>query len=281
MLEGFSYGAGGFSDARNISAASPCAGKGTPPETLDCLSHDTGGWTLYLLPRSRSERRADASSAARTSIFLADVRSSLRPAFRSLPPYRAGLSRLRAQRLARPEKVRVHIRSHSRNHESLYRSARTLAIHALYAGLRRARGFSHGPGSSGPSRGAHCSERCGTQRRFGSDPNVEGYAPDRWTDEFAFLSQPGQVDIQSDLFYDYRTNVDSYPKWQGWMRERRPRLLVIWGKYDPSFDLSEPEAYRRDVPNAELHIVDAGHFALDTRADEIAALVGQFMKRQK
>jgi pimeloyl-ACP methyl ester carboxylesterase len=118
-------------------------------------------------------------------------------------------------------------------------------------------------------------------RHVGSDPNVEGYDPDLWSDEFAFLSQPGQVDIQSDLFYDYRTNVDSYPKWQAWMRERRPRLLVIWGKYDPSFDLSEPEAYRRDVPNAEVHIVDAGHFALDTRADEIAALVGQFMKRQK
>ena len=78
-----------------------------------------------------------------------------------------------------------------------------------------------------------------------------------------------------------RTNVDSYPKWQAWMRERQPRLLVIWGKYDPSFDLSAPKAYRRDVPNAEVHIVDAGHFALDTRADEIAALVDQFMKRQK
>jgi pimeloyl-ACP methyl ester carboxylesterase len=118
-------------------------------------------------------------------------------------------------------------------------------------------------------------------RHIGSDPNVERYAPDLWTDEFAFLSQPGQVDIQSDLFYDYRTNVDSYPKWQAWMRERQPQLLVIWGKYDPSFDLSEPEAYRRDVPNAEVHILDGGHFALDTRADEIAALTGQFMKGRK
>jgi len=58
-----------------------------------------------------------------------------------------------------------------------------------------------------------------------------------------------------------------------------------WGargrKYDPSFDISEPEAYRRDVPNAEVHVLDAGHFALDTNADEIAALIGQFMKRQK
>ena len=65
------------------------------------------------------------------------------------------------------------------------------------------------------------------------------------------------------------------------MREKQPRLLVIWGKYDLSFELSEPEAYRRDVPNAEIHVLDAGHFALDTNADEIAALISQFMRRQK
>ena len=114
-------------------------------------------------------------------------------------------------------------------------------------------------------------------RHLGSDPRVERYDPDLWTDEFAFLSQPGQADIQSDLFYDYRTNVDSYPAWQAWMIEKRPRLQVIWGKYDPSFDLSEPEAYRRDVPDAEVHVLDAGHFALDTAADEIAALVRGFL----
>ena len=65
------------------------------------------------------------------------------------------------------------------------------------------------------------------------------------------------------------------------MRQKQPRLLVTWGKYDLSFDLSEPEAYRRDVSNAEVHVLDAGHFALDTKADEIAALVDQFMKAQK
>src|SRR6202041_1599777 len=85
-------------------------------------------------------------------------------------------------------------------------------------------------------------------RHLGSDPNVERYDPDLWNDEFAFLNQSGQADIQSDLFYDYRTNVDSYPAWQAWMIEKRPRLQVIWGKYDPSFDLPGPEAYRRDVP---------------------------------
>ena len=113
-------------------------------------------------------------------------------------------------------------------------------------------------------------------RHVGGDPNVERYDPDLWTDEFAFLSQPGQADIQSDLFYDYRTNVEAYPKWQAWMREKQPRLLVIWGKYDLSFDPSEPEAYRRDVPTAEVHVLDAGHFALDTAADEIATLIRGF-----
>jgi pimeloyl-ACP methyl ester carboxylesterase len=114
-------------------------------------------------------------------------------------------------------------------------------------------------------------------RHVGSDPNVARYNPDLWTDEFYFLNQPGQGDIQSDLFYDYRTNVDGYPKWQAWMREKQPRLLVIWGKYELSFDSSEPEAYRRDVPKAEVHLVDGGHFALDTAADEIAALVRGFV----
>jgi len=65
------------------------------------------------------------------------------------------------------------------------------------------------------------------------------------------------------------------------MQQKQPRLLVIWGKYEASFDPSEPEAYRRDVPQAELHIVDGGHFALDTTADEIAAVLDEFMKRQK
>jgi pimeloyl-ACP methyl ester carboxylesterase len=114
-------------------------------------------------------------------------------------------------------------------------------------------------------------------RHVGSDPNVERYDPDLWTDEFAFLNQPGQADIQSDLFYDYRTNVEAYPQWQAWMRKKQPRLLVIWGKYDLSFDLSEPEAYRHDVPEAEIHVLDAGHFALDTAADQIATLVRRFM----
>jgi len=118
-------------------------------------------------------------------------------------------------------------------------------------------------------------------RHVGDDPNLVLYDPDLWTDEYAFLNSPGQAQIQSDLFYDYRTNVENYPKWQAWMQKSQPQLLVIWGKHDLSFDPGEPERYRKDVPSAQVHVLDAGHFALDTKADEIAALVSQFMKTQK
>jgi pimeloyl-ACP methyl ester carboxylesterase len=118
-------------------------------------------------------------------------------------------------------------------------------------------------------------------RHVGDDPNVELYDPDLWTDEYAFLNSPGQAQIQSDLFYDYRTNVDAYPKWQAWMQKTQPRLLVLWGKHDLSFDRGEPERYRRDVPNAEVHLLNAGHFALDTKADDIAVIVRSFLNAKR
>jgi pimeloyl-ACP methyl ester carboxylesterase len=114
-------------------------------------------------------------------------------------------------------------------------------------------------------------------RHIGDDPNIELYDPDIWTDEYAFLNTPGQAQIQSDLFYDYRTNVEAYPRWRVWMQKTQPKLLVLWGKHDLSFDLGEPERYQKDVPTAGVHVLDAGHFALDTKADEIAALVRHFM----
>jgi len=113
-------------------------------------------------------------------------------------------------------------------------------------------------------------------RHIGDDPKVELYDPDLWTDEYAFLNAPGQAQIQTDLFYDYRTNVAAYPKWQAWLQKTQPKLLVLWGKHDLSFDLGEPERYRKDVPTAEVYVLDAGHFALDTAADQIAALVRGF-----
>jgi pimeloyl-ACP methyl ester carboxylesterase len=117
------------------------------------------------------------------------------------------------------------------------------------------------------------------QRHVGTSPHPERYDPDLWTDEFAFLSRPGQDRIQSDLFFDYRTNVASYPKWQAWLRERQPPTLVTWGTFDPSFMTAGAHAYAKDVPSAEVHMLEAGHFALDEAADEIASLMRRFLGR--
>jgi pimeloyl-ACP methyl ester carboxylesterase len=114
-------------------------------------------------------------------------------------------------------------------------------------------------------------------RHVGTSPNVDRYNPDLWTDELAFLSRPGQDRIQLDLFHDYRTNVASYPRWQEYLRSYRPPTLVLWGKYDPSFTVAGATAYGRDVPDAEIYLLEAGHFALDEAADEIAVRVDAFL----
>jgi pimeloyl-ACP methyl ester carboxylesterase len=119
------------------------------------------------------------------------------------------------------------------------------------------------------------------QRHLGSSPNPYRYDPHAWIDEFAHLSQPGQRQIQSDLFYSYQTNVAAYPAWQEWLRQHRPPTLVTWGRYDPSFAVEGANIYREAVPGAEVHLLDAGHFALDERVDEISALIRDFLSRQK
>jgi pimeloyl-ACP methyl ester carboxylesterase len=115
-------------------------------------------------------------------------------------------------------------------------------------------------------------------RHIGSSPNPDRYDPDTWTDEYALLTRPSQANIQATLL-DYRTNVASYPCWQKWLREVQPPMLVVWGKYDPSFTVAGATAYVDDVPGAEVHILEAGHFALDEATDEIASLVRTFLER--
>jgi pimeloyl-ACP methyl ester carboxylesterase len=116
-------------------------------------------------------------------------------------------------------------------------------------------------------------------RHIANSPHPERYNPDTWTDEYAFLSRPGERDIQADLLYDYRTNVASYPAWQAWLREHQPPTLVMWGRYDPSFIVPGAEAYKRDLPHAELHLLDAGHFAADEQVDQMAQLTLDFLQR--
>ncbi len=119
------------------------------------------------------------------------------------------------------------------------------------------------------------------QRHTLGTSHPDRYNPDTWTDEYAHLSRPGQQQIQADLLYDYRTNIASYPVWQAWLREHRPPTLVVWGRNDPSFVAPGAEAYRRDLPDAEIHLLDAGHFALDEKNDEIAGLILEFLAKRR
>jgi pimeloyl-ACP methyl ester carboxylesterase len=116
-------------------------------------------------------------------------------------------------------------------------------------------------------------------RHIGGSPHPERYNPDLWKDEAAFLARPGEADIQSDLFYDFRNNLAAFPSWQSWLRERRPPTLVVWGRFDPVFDVAEVAALKRDLPKAEVHVLDAGHFALDESVGDIAKLMRGFLGR--
>jgi pimeloyl-ACP methyl ester carboxylesterase len=106
------------------------------------------------------------------------------------------------------------------------------------------------------------------------------FSPDTWTLDWALLQRPGNIDVQLDLFGDYRRNVDLYPQFQSMFRKHRFPMLIAWGKFDPFFTLDGARAYLRDVPDAELHLLDTGHFALETHSSEIAALILDFMKRR-
>ncbi|MCA1322920.1 alpha/beta fold hydrolase [Herbaspirillum sp. alder98] len=94
-------------------------------------------------------------------------------------------------------------------------------------------------------------------------------APDGWTQDIALMARPGNRDIQLDLFYDYRTNLERYPDFQAFFRQRRLPTLVIWGKNDPFFLPPGAQAYRRDNADAVVEMLDTGHFALATHAQHI------------
>lgn len=109
------------------------------------------------------------------------------------------------------------------------------------------------------------------------DPTL--VSPDgRNLDDF-YLARPGNDEIQLDLLLDYRTNVALYGEIQAWLRERQPPVLAVWGRNDPFFVPAGAEAFRRDVPAADIRFFDAGHFALETHAGEIAAAMREFLAR--
>jgi pimeloyl-ACP methyl ester carboxylesterase len=109
------------------------------------------------------------------------------------------------------------------------------------------------------------------------DPSL--VARESYTLDQVNLDAPGNADIQLDLFGDYQSNVALYPKFQEYLRTRKPPLLAIWGKNDPFFLPAGAEAYKRDNPEAEVRLLDAGHFALETNGPEIAAQIRAFLGR--
>jgi pimeloyl-ACP methyl ester carboxylesterase len=93
-----------------------------------------------------------------------------------------------------------------------------------------------------------------------------------------YLARPGADEVQLDLFGDYKSNVALYPSFQDYFRKHKPRLLAVWGKNDPFFLPPGAEAFRRDIPNADVRFFDTGHFALETHAEPIAAAIREFLR---
>ncbi|NUP30581.1 MAG: alpha/beta hydrolase [Streptomycetaceae bacterium] len=115
----------------------------------------------------------------------------------------------------------------------------------------------------------------------GGTADPELVAPDGWTADQHFLDLPGRADIQIALGLDYHTNVALYPDWQEWLRTHRPPALVVWGRNDPFFPEPGAHAYLRDLPDAELHVLDTGHFALEDKLPEIAPLIAAFLDARR
>jgi pimeloyl-ACP methyl ester carboxylesterase len=110
-------------------------------------------------------------------------------------------------------------------------------------------------------------------------PDKTLIAPEGWTLDNALLQRPGNIEIQLDLFGDYKTNVALYPSFHDYFRKHQPPLLAVWGKNDPFFIPPGAEAYKRDLPKAEVVLLDTGHFALETHANEIGARIHDFLDR--
>jgi len=109
--------------------------------------------------------------------------------------------------------------------------------------------------------------------------DVSRVSPDNWIHDQALLDRLGNVEIQLDLFYDYRTNLPLYPRVQAYLRERQPPTLIVWGKNDKIFPADGAHPYKRDLHNVEFHLLDTGHFALEDKADEMVPLMHDFLGR--
>ena len=103
--------------------------------------------------------------------------------------------------------------------------------------------------------------------------------PDLWELDQRYLELPGREQVMLDLLYDYQSNVRLYPRWHDYLRANRPPALLAWGRNDEFFPPEGARAYLRELPEAELHFLDTGHFATATHHDEIAELIAAFLER--
>src|SRR5215472_1076755 len=110
--------------------------------------------------------------------------------------------------------------------------------------------------------------------------NTHLVAPEAYELDSALLARPGNDEIQLDLFLDYASNVSLYPKFQEYFRAKQPPVLAVWGKNDPFFLPPGAEAFTRDIPSAEVHFYDTGHFALETHYREIGEAIREFLSRK-
>lgn len=120
----------------------------------------------------------------------------------------------------------------------------------------------------------------GTKFQYTHGANrLERLSPDAWRHDQAGLDRPGNQDIQLRLLHDYQSNFVAYPSWQAYLARYQPPALIVWGKDDPFFMLTGVDYLKEQLPAAEVHLFDAGHFALETHSGEIAERVDAFMKR--
>jgi len=111
------------------------------------------------------------------------------------------------------------------------------------------------------------------------EDRLDRLSPETWTLDHTLMTRPGNAEVQLQLFWDYQFNLDLYPEFHQYFRAHRPPTLITWGEHDEIFGADGARAYLRDLPDAELHLLDGGHFALETHGDEIAALMRDFLGR--
>ncbi len=124
---------------------------------------------------------------------------------------------------------------------------------------------------------AYSFETIKNQYTFGTPEN--SVSPDGYMLDFAYVNLPERNEIQNDLIFDYQNNVKLYPQFQKYLKDNQPHLLAVWGKNDPSFIPNGANAFKKDLPNAEIHFVDSGHFALESHCYDIAKIMKSFLKK--